>query len=60
MTVNLLLRNTEYRTAEIQQPVHRWNETDAEQLGTDKRQHYVSIFATTKCAKTSIQTSDRP
>jgi len=30
MTLNLLLHNNEFRTADMQQPVHRWNETDAE------------------------------
>jgi hypothetical protein len=30
MTVSLLIRNIEYRTADMQQLVHRWNETDAE------------------------------
>jgi hypothetical protein len=50
MTVNLLLRNTEYRTADMQQPVHGWNET-----GTDKRNHYVPPFATRKCVKTQYK-----
>ena len=30
MTVKLLLHNNEYPTADMQQPVHVWNETDAE------------------------------
>jgi hypothetical protein len=30
MTVNLLLHNNKYRTADMQQPVRVWNETDAE------------------------------